>query len=186
MEFCGTLHFFYAFSGCDTVSSFFKVGKCKFYDALSTFKDIDSLKEVFKALGHEPGLISQHQLDILERYIVHVYYPKQYIPNNGLNEVRMLEFESNPNVKRSCYQSGWIWSLCHKEVIPPDPCLWGWKLTKQDSYIPRWQELENAVDISSIIKICTCSSAKCKNCFCSKHKYSCLPFCRCKRKCTTN
>ena len=75
LEFCGTLHFFYAFSGCDTVSSFFKVGKCKFYDALSTFKDIDSLKEVFKALGHEPGLISQHQLDILERYIVHDYFP---------------------------------------------------------------------------------------------------------------
>ena len=41
---CNALPFFYAFSGCDTVSRVFKVGKCTFYDALSTFNDIDALR----------------------------------------------------------------------------------------------------------------------------------------------
>ena len=46
LEFCDALPFFYAFSGCDTISSFFKVGKCKFYDALSTFKIINKLRGI--------------------------------------------------------------------------------------------------------------------------------------------
>ena len=90
--------FFYVISGCDTVSSFFIVGKYKFYDALSTFKNINKLKEVFKALGNEADVISQIEFDMLEQFSLHVYYPKQYISNEGLSEVRMSEFESNPNV----------------------------------------------------------------------------------------
>ena len=87
---------------------------------------------------------------MLEQFTLHIYYPKQYISNKGVNEVCMLEFESNPNVtmrhlppskigliehvKGSCYQSGWICPLCHKEDILPDPCLWGWRLTEKDMY----------------------------------------------------
>ena len=89
LSFCNALPFFYAFSGCDTVSSYFKVGKCKFYDALSTFNDIDALKEVFKVLSNQPTLIVQHQIDILERYL-HVYYPKQYVSNHNINEVMLM------------------------------------------------------------------------------------------------
>ena len=36
------------------MSSFFNVGKCKFYDDLSTFNDIDAQKEVFKVLSNHP------------------------------------------------------------------------------------------------------------------------------------
>ena len=78
LEFCDALPFFYAFSGSDTVSSFFEVGKCKFYDTLSTFKNINKLKEVFKALWNEPDVISQDKFDMLEQFTLHVYYPKQY------------------------------------------------------------------------------------------------------------
>ena len=55
IPFCGAIPFFYTFTGCDTVSSFFNVGKCKFYDALSTFTKVDLLTEVFKVLGQEPN-----------------------------------------------------------------------------------------------------------------------------------
>ena len=94
----------------------------------------------------------QHQIDILERYLPHVYYPKQYVSNHDINEVRMLEFESNANVnlrhlpppkvglvehlKCSSYQAGWVWTLCHKEVVLPDPVLSGWRLSTHNEYVP--------------------------------------------------
>ena len=53
LTFCSALPFFYALTGCDTVYSFFNVGKCKFYDALSTFREVHSLTEVFTILSHE-------------------------------------------------------------------------------------------------------------------------------------
>ena len=125
LEFCDAHPFFFAF---------FWMRYRKFYDTLSTFKNINKLKEVFKALGNDPDVIPQDEFDMLEQYTLnvyyqkqftlHVYYPKQYISNKGLNEVCMLELESNPNVtmrhlppskiglmvhvKRSCDQSGWI------------------------------------------------------------------------------
>ena len=53
---CGALPFFYAFTGCDTVSSYYNVGKCKFYDALSTFSKVDLLTEVFKVLSQRTSV----------------------------------------------------------------------------------------------------------------------------------
>ena len=85
-------------------------------------------------------------------------------------------------MKRASYQSGWIWSLCEKEVILPDPCLWGWKVEKEE-LIPKWQEIQSDINVHSLIKTCSCSSAKCKTCFCSRNNYPCIPFCGCKRKC---
>ena len=202
-KFSNALAFFYAFTGCDSVASFYKIGKIKFYDALSTFTHIDSLLQVFQTLGNQPISVTSDQIDLLQQYILHVYYPrrnyKKYQSDSNINEVRLLEFAGNEkvnlrqlppsrlglieHVKRASYQSGWIWSLCEKEVLLPDPSFWGWKVDK-DEHVPKWQEIESDVDVHSILKTCNCPSAKCKSCFCSKNNYSCLPYCGCKRNCT--
>ena len=65
-----------------------------FYDGLSTFKNINKLEEVFKAFGNEPDVISQDKFDMLEQYTLHVYYPKQYISNKGLNEIPMFSLKA--------------------------------------------------------------------------------------------
>ena len=183
------------------MSSFYKAGKLRFYDALSTFTRIDELLQVFTTLGDQPTSVTSEQTELLQQYILHVYYHKKYQPDLSINEVRLLEFEGNEkinlrqlppstyglkeHVKRASYQSGWIWSLCEKEVILPDPCLWGWKVEKEE-LIPKWQEIQSDINVHSLIKTCSCSSAKCKSCFCSRNNYPCLLFCGCMRQWNLN
>ena len=92
-------------------------------------------------LGQEPNSICEYQVDIIEKYLIHVYYPKADY-SHGVNDIRLLKFESKPHenlrqlrpwngglveqIKRTCYQAGWICTLCYKEIILPDPKLWGW------------------------------------------------------------
>ena len=87
------------------------------------------------------------------------------------------------HIKRSCYQAGWVWVLSQKEITLPDPRSWGWKEIQMGLFAPLWQDVDCNIDINFIVKTCSCTSAKCKNCFCAKSNLGCLPFCVCKRKC---
>ena len=51
---------------------------------------------------------------MLEQFTFHVYYPKQYISNKGLNEVRMLEFESN---ETSSSFENWFNGTCETVML---------------------------------------------------------------------
>ena len=122
-SFCKALPFFFAFTGCDTVSSFYHIGKCKFYDSSSTFTELSLLTEVFAALGKEPELITDQQIDLIETFVIHVYCSKGKQPQS-LAELRFMEFQTKviedlrmlppsrqglvEHVKRSCLQAGWI------------------------------------------------------------------------------
>ena len=61
MEKCSGLPFFYAFSGCDMVSSFYKKGKCQFWDKWHSMDDA-SLNEVFRSLSDSPLIPSRSGL----------------------------------------------------------------------------------------------------------------------------
>ena len=50
---CEDVPFFYEFSGCDTVSSIFSIGKCKIWDIW--MEDRSQIEEVFIRLGNEPS-----------------------------------------------------------------------------------------------------------------------------------
>ena len=64
---CEALPFFYAFSGCDTVSSFFSKGKCKGWDIW--MEDRSNLDEVFIRLGNEPGELTNTDMNIIEKFV---------------------------------------------------------------------------------------------------------------------
>ena len=52
-----------------------------------------------------------------------------------------------------------------------------------DDIFQKWQDIENPVDPLVITITCTCVSAKCIKCPCSKQTMQCTTFCKCKRNC---
>ena len=71
---CKGLPFFYAFTGCDTVSSFYGHSKSKFWDTWMTSKKKEESTQVFQVLSDQPTNISTEQLNIIEDFVVEVYY----------------------------------------------------------------------------------------------------------------
>ena len=74
-EVCQALPFFHAYTGCDTVSSFFNHGKCKFWDRWFDFENESLLTKVFSELSQRPTNITVEQTTNLEKYLLSVYYP---------------------------------------------------------------------------------------------------------------
>ena len=114
----------------------------------------EDITNVFKELYNEPLSVTENQLDILEKFILFVYYPKQS-KTERINIERMSAFNTNPNsnlrlipfsrnglrehTKRACLQSGWLWKEGEKQVISSQsPLEWGWKM-KNDKFVPHWQ-----------------------------------------------
>ena len=75
--FCKGLPFFSAFTGCDTVSSMYHCSKTHFWDELFKQPNIPQLLEVFAELLNHPMAVTSEQVDILENFLVKVYYPKK-------------------------------------------------------------------------------------------------------------
>ena len=136
------LPFFYAFTGCDSVSSFFNHGKCKFFDTWMKINQNDNtLTEVFQALSNKPLEITPDQFTTLEKYIIKVYN-SNVIADICLNRFRMNEFLKSacPNLrnlimsrkgliehtKRACLQAGWLWRECEANISKQCPTDWGW------------------------------------------------------------
>ena len=73
-DICRALPFFYAFSGCDTVSNLFKHTKVAMWDAWRTYPSHENLTLVFQQLSDEPSEISSSQMDEIEEFVKYVYY----------------------------------------------------------------------------------------------------------------
>ena len=63
------LPFFYAFSGCDSVSSIFSKGKCKIWDVWQTDEKCRDITSVFIDLGNFPDTVNDYQIEILEYFL---------------------------------------------------------------------------------------------------------------------
>ena len=65
---CKALPFFYAFSGCDTLSRFFKHSKATMWDSSMQYPNHNDLTRVFQELSEQPREISLTQVDIIEGF----------------------------------------------------------------------------------------------------------------------
>ena len=135
-ETCKALTFFHAFTGCDTVSSFFNHGKCKFWDRWQEFDDKDDLTRLFSELSQKPSAITDVQISILEKNLLSVYYANMTGPCD-INYQRMHDFEHSvhsnlrllppskicliEHAKRAAYEAGWAWYQCKENVELPNP-----------------------------------------------------------------
>ena len=174
------LAFFYAFTGCDTVSSMFKKGKCKSWDTWHESSKKDLLTQVFCKLGDKPDNISVNDIDILEEFVYNLYTSKsRKRTSTSLNTLRLDLFRTSADndfrklppcretllqhAKRSCYQSGFLWKEALEDFVLPNLTLWGWTLDKNGSFIPLWQSEQSPIGIDAFITTCSCQTSSCKN-----------------------
>ena len=124
-------------TGCDTVSSLTGKRKCKAWDTWFNSKNKDEFTSVFNELGNQPVEITAAQLDKLEEFLRQLYS----ITENSLGAHRLSKFQKSTDddlrkllpskeaflqhIKRSCYQSGYIWQEYLSILQLPDPKLWG-------------------------------------------------------------
>ena len=198
-EFSTALPFMYGFSGCDTVSSFFGMGKCKWFDNWIESQKKDVLTSVFQQLGDTPTELTSQHLEILEKFVMNVYYPTKSsvkdldvermnhfsrLPNSDLRSIPPSRLGLLEHIKRTCFQAGWLWAECRDNVMLPKPDDWGWHKDEHGSYIPTWQVTHQPLmKIDDVTFTYTCQKSRCKNCKCTRTQVRCLPFCRCQMDC---
>ena len=197
LDAANALPFFYAFTGCDTVSSIFNHGKCKCWDVWKNDERNKDITSVFISLGRLPQTVSEHHVDVLEYYIKRLYSPNAREVSQSLAVDRLTHFQrstdndvrklpmSRPalleHTRRACFQAGYLWMECVRNVTLPDPTLWGWQ-RHEGSLIPKWQSDEPS-DIGSVLSTCSCKTNICKTCSCAKENLPCIPGCNCRRSC---
>ena len=173
-----SLPFFHAFTGCDITSSFYRYGKCKFWD--TWIGEDPEVTSTFIKLSNVPTEIREDQICKIENVLVSIYYPGQKYLN--IDDAQLKRFLIQ-HIKRSALQPGWVWKDCESNINIPDPATWGWLCLSLNplTYCPKWYE--TLVDIKKRILTCSGKSFKCDNCKCAKEKVSYTEYCGCERKC---
>ena len=134
----------------------------------------------FQQLSNTPVDVNDAQLNVLDKFVMDVYYPKRKITNQSLSELRLENFLAIANMDlrllppskkglyqhtlRACIQGGWMNRECQGNVLVQDPINWGWKKVN-DVFIPNWQNSNDIeIDVTLVTTTCTCSTALCKKC----------------------
>ena len=127
----------------------------------------DDVTNLLKELCNESLRITDNHLNILEKFVLSVYYPKRSsfksidpermdafnaTPNSNLQSIPFSRKGLKEHTKRACLQSSWLWKEGKKSVASQDPLEWGWKM-KNDRFFPKWQPDENitTVDIENLL-----------------------------------
>ena len=173
--------FFHAFTGCDAVSSFYKVWKATFWAILlAKVKAGDTpLSNIFKKFSNCPMDIKVNEFHKLCNFVSEAFgltkqapFKKWWtdhlisMPNVNL---RMLVPSASgivQHIKRACIQAGYFWKLSEIETNMTNPIEWGWKPLHDGSFVPHWQNEAVTDNIKPIIGTCSCSTGECSNCSC--------------------
>ena len=149
-----------------------------------------------------PTEITSHHLEILEKFVINVYYSTKSsvkdldvermdhfsrLPNSDLRSIAPSRLGLLEHIKRTCFQAGWLWAGCRANVMLPKPGNWGWHKDERGSYIHTWQITHQPLmKIDDVTFTCTCQKSRCKNCKCTRTQVKCLPFCKCQMDCDNN
>ena len=141
-DICQALLFFYAFSGCNTVYSFYDKGKSILWDAWMSFSKSREYTYTFIELGNSPLTVFKENIKLVELFVRYMYFGNNH-RYTDINEARCTSFfkSLNPKLKdtvlskdtllehkkQSTYQVGWICRKCFNNVALPVSELWDWK-----------------------------------------------------------
>ena len=89
------LPFFHAFTSCDTTSTFYGHGKCSFWDSWMKNEEISELSNTFIELSDIPEMVTPLHVDIIQRYLIKVYYPQESILS--LTDLRLKYYFKRPD-----------------------------------------------------------------------------------------
>ena len=198
-DICKGFPFFYAFTGCDSVSSFNGKGKCTFWDQWKRSEMKDDMTRTFIKLSNMPGSIDNDDIYVLETLVKSVYFRgMKNLNEKSLNELRKVQFiqsTSNDMKKlapssdalymhslRATHTAGFEWVECLHNVVLPDPSVRGY-IMKNDIYVPKWLRNPPTFVLATFLQTCKYKTATCKSCKCAQLKIPCLPLCHCNRQC---
>ena len=97
----------------------------------------------------------------------------EYSVHNNLRLLPPSTIGLIEHAKRAAYEAGWV-AYQSKENVDVPIHKWGWKMTENGQFEPKWQEMEHPIDALLMTAICSCKTAKCAKCQCSKHNLECI------------
>lgn len=191
-QMCGTLPFFHALSGCDTVWSFSGRGKKTAWDTWLRFPEVTN---AFEAIMMMPSEINDAVLSVLERFVVLLYERTSGLTrvndarkhlfaqkSRGIENIPPTQAALVEHIKRACYQAN-IWNQA-LILTPQLPCpsKWGWK-QGSEGWEPLWTTLpEASVSCAELIR-CGCTKGCTGRCKCVKAALKCTALCSCSGNC---
>jgi 5'-3' exonuclease len=189
---------FHSFTGCDTTSSFYGIGKKNAWEAWKCFQDVTHAFTYLALHPYTDIKVDSQDFQLLERFTVIMYDKTSELEH--VNETRKMLFcqkgktmEALPptqdallqHLKRVVYQSG-IWCTSEKiQQQTPSPEGWGWTFNEENNaWAPVWNILPVASKACSELVKCGCKSQSgCGGrCACKKAKWKCTELCSCKCK----
>ena len=189
------LAFFHAFTGCDTVSNFYDIGKRTAWNTVNAWPEI---WEIFTEMSCHPDSLSDSTMESIEKFTVLMYnkHSKKVLVNEARREMigdgRTVD-KAPPThsalllqAKRACYVGGHQWrsSLIASQMLPI-VTEWGWKLDGT-ALVPVWTLLPIASKACKEFIRCGCKITKkgCgTQCKCRKHRLPCTELCKCRGEC---
>ena len=188
---------FHAFTGCDTVSSFWKRGKKLAWEVWNMYP---AATQLFRALSSPVENIET--LTPLQP-ILHAFVNKLFgLEGETVDEARFRgivfngkDFTTippssdalNQKLLRTALQAGHMWgNMFIKQPAVPPLSDWGYVLQCQSVPRPLWitkpiLSRKNCKQLST----CRCQTGECRPpCTCSRYKITCTPLCGCNAMCS--
>ena len=167
---------FHAFTGCDTVSSFARIGKKSAWKIWE--KNIDITRELC-AVCNGPEVLTSHIMDTFERFTILMYdrtsmltcidscrrelFTRKGRPMAALPPSRAALVQ---HVKRALLQGAHDWGSATETYRQmPSPLDWGW--TEPENWQPLWTTLPPVNEACNALGRCKCKSS-CASCLCVK------------------
>ena len=188
------LPFFHAFTGCDTVSQFHRIGK---KTAWETWNTHEKFTAVFLRLAAAPQELTEEDISSMEEFTVLLYDRTSTI--KSVDELRLVLFTHKgrqmldlpptrgaleQHIKRAVLQGGFYWSSTTSPTrVLPSPSIWGWVMS--DAWKPFSTSKPEAASSCTELTRCKCRS-KCADCVCVKAGLKCTLYCGCKGNCQNN
>lgn len=176
------LPFFHAYTGCDTVSSFYGIGKTRAWNVWMKMPDIT---QVFNNLSNSME-IQDEDFQMIEWFTVLMYDTTS--TTRSVNECRRILFtkrnrsiENIPptadalklHVKRAILQT-MIWKQClQREMEIPPFTSFGWKRSSSCGYEPLWTTIPEVTKACSELMCCHCKTMCVRNCRCESNNRLC-------------
>lgn len=173
-EICDALIGLHCFSGCDTVSSLYRIGKMKAVKTLlSNPEHCSALRELGKTFSLSPELYAP-----IEAFTCELYKSKtMFGPPCSIQEHVQREVLPQTKTVYGCTSTVPTTKLPHTCVEPdiPSPVAHGWRI-KGDNIAVNWMTLPPAPDCVLELVHCSCKKRPCAKakCTCRQHQLLCV------------